>query len=130
MPDLVILEFGHNDACWNIKPFDFEENMSFIIRAIQKANPNAEIIMISPHMANPLSSQYTYQTEYMPCLEALTEEYDGVGICDWNTMTLDIEIKKKGLDIYANNINHPSDWLVRIFATCLIESFKKWAPQT
>ncbi len=124
-PDLVLLEFGHNDACWNIKVDDYIDNMDFLIRACRAYDKDTDVIMVSSHMANPNSDQYTFQTDYLKPLRDLADQYEGVGICDWTTLTLDIQKKKSSFDMYANNINHPADWLERVFATALIESFEK-----
>ena len=124
-PDLVLLEFGHNDACWNIKVDDYIDNMDFLIRACQAYNKETNVIMFASHMANPNAEQYTFQTDYLKPLQDLADQYDGVGICDWTTLTLDIQKKKSSFDMYANNINHPADWLERVFATALMEAFAK-----
>ena len=125
-PDLVLLEFGHNDACWNIKVDTYIDNMDFLIRACRAYdNKDAEVIMFASHMANPNSDQYTFQTDYLKPLQDLADQYEGVGICDWTTLTLDIQKKKSSFDMYANNINHPADWLERVFATALMEAFEK-----
>lgn len=119
-PDLVIIGFGMNDGSLGMSPLAFKENIEFMIRSIQSRNPEADIIVIHTMYANPLSIQNQGQKHYLPELESLKSSY-GIAILDMGSITEELYKTKKGVDILANNINHPSDFLVRIYAAGLIQ---------
>lgn len=119
-PDLVIIGFGMNDGSLGMSPQTFKENIDFMVRSIKSRNPEADIIIIHTIYANPLSIQNQGQKAYLIELQALQTEH-GVALLDMGSITETMYETKKGVDILANNINHPSDFLVRIYAAGLIE---------
>ena len=119
-PDLVIIGFGMNDGSLGMSPQTFKENIDFMVRSIKSRNPEADIIIIHTIYANPLSIQNQGQKAYLAELQALQTEH-GVALLDMGSITETMYETKKGVDILANNINHPSDFLVRIYAAGLIE---------
>lgn len=119
-PDLVIIGFGMNDGSWQIQPHIYKENIEFMIKSIQARNPDAEIILISTILANPLSIQSLNQEDYLKELNDLVNEYSGVGVVDMTSFSKELYMTKRGVDILANNINHPSDFLVRCYVMNLL----------
>lgn len=119
-PDLVIIGFGMNDGSLGVSPLTYKENIEFMIRSIQARNPEADIIVMHTIYANPLSIQNQGQASYLPELTDLQSAY-GVALLDMGSITEELYKTKKGVDILANNINHPSDFLVRIYAAGLIQ---------
>lgn len=118
-PDLVIIGFGMNDGSWNIPPYKFKENIDFVIRSIKARNENTDIILLSTILANPKSIQNSIQEEYLPMLLELQTEYK-VAVVDMTSLSQHLFTIKKGVDILANNINHPSDFLVRCYVSALL----------
>lgn len=119
-PDLVIIGFGMNDGSLGVSPLAYKENIEFMIRSIQSRNSDADIIVMHTIYANPLSIQNQGQASYLIELTALQSAY-GVALLDMGSITEELYKTKKGVDILANNINHPSDFLVRIYAAGLIQ---------
>lgn len=119
-PDLVIIGFGMNDGSLGVSPLTYREHIEFMIRSIQSRHPDADIILIQTIYANPLSIQNQGQKNYLVELEALKDQY-GVALLDMGSITEELYKTKKGVDILSNNINHPSDFLVRIYAAGLIQ---------
>ncbi|MDG0888964.1 SGNH/GDSL hydrolase family protein [Paracholeplasma manati] len=119
-PDLVIIGFGMNDGSLGVSPLAYKENIEFMIRSIQSRHPEADIIVMHTIYANPLSIQNQNQKSYLPELESLQSSY-GIALLDMGSITEELYKTKKGVDILANNINHPSDFLVRIYAAGLIQ---------
>ena len=126
MPDLVIIGFGMNDGCdaFQVPANDYVDNIETMIRSIQ-ANTNAEIIVCSTIIANPDSKQNCIQETYLTPLKNMVEEYEGVALMDMTTFSKDLFTKKKSLDMYANNINHPSDFMVRGYVMNLMTTIEE-----
>ena len=121
-PDLVFLGFGMNDGSWNIKPNDFVSNIEFMIASIQARNQNAEIIVVSTILANPDSTQNAGQENYLEPLKEMVKNYEGVAVMDMTSYSQYLLSKKRSVDILANNINHPSDFLVRGYVSSILTS--------
>lgn len=119
-PDLVVIGFGMNDGSWNISPADFEYNIDFMVRSIQANCPNAEIIIISSLIPNPYSAQMKGQADYLPGLLNIANTYQGVACLDMTTFSQDLFEIKNSFELYANNINHPCDFLARSFVANLM----------
>lgn len=125
-PDLVIIGFGMNDGCdaFQVSATDYVGNIETMIKSIQ-ANTNAEIIVCSTILANPLSKQDCIQQTYLEPLKTMVNEYEGVALMDMTTFSKDLLTKKKALDMYANDINHPSDFLVRGYVMNLMTTIEE-----
>ena len=121
-PDLVFIGFGMNDGSWNVKPADFIYNIEFMVASIQARNPNAEIVLVSTILANPESAQSAGQENYLQPLKELAEGYDGVALMDMTSYSQYLLGRKRSVDILANNINHPSDFLVRGYVSSILAS--------
>ena len=119
-PDLVFLGFGMNDGTWQIKPEDFVYNIEFMIASIKARNQNAEVIVVSTILANPDSTQDAGQKEYLVPLKEMIANYEGVALLDMTSYSEYLLSKKRSVDILANNINHPSDFLVRGYTSCIL----------
>lgn len=121
-PDLVFIGFGMNDGSWNVKPADFIYNIEFMVASIQARNPEAEIVLVSTILANPDSTQSAGQENYLQPLKELAEGYDGVALMDMTSYSQYLLGRKRSVDILANNINHPSDFLVRGYVSSILAS--------
>lgn len=119
-PDLVIIGFGMNDGSWKIPADTFIANIKKIIDAVRAFNPNCEIMTVSTILPNPGSIQYQLQPQYVEPLRKLTESYEGAAMMDMSTFSGDLFKYKNSLDMLANNINHPSDFLVRQYTSNLL----------
>ena len=124
-PDLVIIGFGMNDGSWNISPFDYCYNIDYMVRSIKANCPNAEIIVAATILANPSSSQNKGQANYLPGLKEIVDTYEGVALLDMTTFSQDLLKIKTSFDLYANNINHPCDFMCRSYVANLMQTVEK-----
>jgi len=126
-PDLAIIAFGMNDGAHGIQPDQFKDNILAIMQVIREKSPDCEFLLIGTILANPLSPQDTHQLQFVPALESIAESNPGCAVVDMSTFTQELYKSKKGVDILANNINHPSDFLVRCYVmnimTVLYENY-------
>ena len=121
--DLAILHFGMNDGSWKVTFAEYKSNMQKMIDVLRKHSPECDIIIVSNLVANPLCSQDTELTSsYLTADKELETACERVVTVDMTTLCLELFKTKKGLDLYANDINHPTDFLVRIFVTYITES--------
>ena len=126
-PDLVIIGFGMNDGCdaYQIKVDDYIENIETMIKSIQYNCTDPEIIVCATIIANPDSKQNFMQEQYLEPLKKMVANYEGVVLMDMTTFSKNLFAKKKSLDLYANNINHPNDFVVRGYVANLMTTIEE-----
>ena len=115
-PDLVVIAFGMNDG--NLPKEEHFKQIMAIINGIKEHDPDCDIVLIATTVPNIESTWYQSQVTYI-------EEYqkinlDNVAIVDMTHMHLDLLKKKKFKDMTGNNVNHPNDFLVRIYAQSIL----------
>ncbi|MCI5838195.1 MAG: SGNH/GDSL hydrolase family protein [Christensenellaceae bacterium] len=121
--DLAILHFGMNDGSWKVTWDEYKSNMQKMIDTLRKHSPECDILIISNLVANPLCTQDTELTaSYLSADRELEKENDRTAVVDMTSVCLELLKTKKGLDLYANDINHPTDFFVRLFVTYVTES--------
>jgi lysophospholipase L1-like esterase len=118
-PDLVVIGYGMNDGSLGVNGLTYKENIEFMIRSIKARNSETDIIVIATIVANPDSIQNQGQAAYLAELEDLQATYD-FALLDMTSISQELFKTKRSVDILANNINHPSDFLVRIYAAGLV----------
>ena len=73
--------------------------------------PNAEV-------ANMLVNQYNY----VAALKEIAAERENVAVADVGTISFRLLQCKKFRDVSANNVNHPNDFLHRIYAQTVVKT--------
>ncbi|MBQ4192650.1 MAG: SGNH/GDSL hydrolase family protein [Clostridia bacterium] len=117
-PDLMILAFGMNDG-WRTR----EEYMALteqIVRAVQNGSPETDILLLSsilPHWR--AAGFFGHQIEYEDGLSAFAEREAHVGIAPMTSMHRHLLKRKEYYHATGNNVNHPSDFMARIYAMTL-----------
>ena len=114
-PDLVIIAFGMNDRIAKEK---FKENLQTMISEIRKVNPAAEIILVSSMMANPNWVTIPMHDEQFACREL---ESKGIAFADVRAVHKRLLQQKRFVDMTGNNVNHPNDFLIRIYAQTILQ---------
>ena len=115
-PDLVILGFGMNDRCGME---EYREKTQRLIDAIKKDSPQTEVLLVSTTLPNPLCGTppmyfMAHQEEYAEALRGLCRE--GVGLADVQEVHREINTRKRYIDLTGNWLNHPNDFLARLYA--------------
>lgn len=120
-PDLVIAQWGMNDGSWKVNPDTFIERCDIIIRSIQQ-NTDADILFMKSMLANPLSPQNNgYVQRYSPLMDDFATDY-GIGVLDFTEVCDYLYSLKNPIDLLNNNINHPNDFLARIYADTILRA--------
>jgi lysophospholipase L1-like esterase len=115
-PDLVIIAFGMNDGGRKFPPQTFKENIINIMDVIKHSNPDVEFILVTTSLPNPYWSlaREGQQLNYLPIIKGL--ERSGVAVADVTSVHVELLKRKKYSDMTGNNVNHPNDFLARIYA--------------
>lgn len=111
--DLVIIHFGMNDRL-SVSPAVFEENLKKIMQTARKENPDVEFILVASMVNSPKWTAYGNLAAYRDILKSTSGP--GVGFVDMMTMHLALLDHKRYEDMTGNNVNHPNDFLIRVYA--------------
>lgn len=137
-PDLAVLAFGMNDGSGRIPADVYGANIRGIMDKIRERKPDCDFILVATTLPSreplvrdqPRNSEddlaaeddiafYGTQDDYLPALLAL-ESGEGAVVADMTTMHRCILEKKAFRDVTGNNVNHPNDFIARIYAQVLL----------
>ena len=118
VPDLVIIGFGMNDGTMGMEPEEYISNIKSIMASVRAMSPECEFILIATPLANPDTYFAGRQGEYLPYLKAL--EGDGVAVLDMTSLHSYLLGIKKYSDMTGNNVNHPNDFLIRLYTQAIM----------
>jgi lysophospholipase L1-like esterase len=118
-PDLVIIAFGMNDACY-AEAGEFAANVSDLLQGVRARVPHAEFVLVSPMLPTPECTWVVADRfgEYRTALADLTGE--GVVLADVTTLWRDVVARKDAHDLSGNGLNHPNDFGHRLYAQTLL----------
>ena len=122
-PDLAVVAFGMNDGTEKVSADDFRGNIQKIKESVLAQNKDTEFIFIATTLPNPDSVFDGYQKEYYSELLKCAGENDAVlNMTNIHSKLLE---RKRFIDMTGNNINHPNDFLIRIYAQAMTDLFLK-----
>lgn len=120
-PDLAVIAFGMNDGTEKVPAEEFRKNIEAIKEKVLAQNKDTEFIFVATTLPNSESVFDGYQRQYYDELVRCARENDAV-LNMTNIHSLLLE-RKKFIDMTGNNINHPNDFLIRIYAQAIISLF-------
>ena len=119
-PDLVMIAFGMNDGSGRLPVDQFIGNTRSMIRTIRASNPDAEFVLCATTLPNRLAKGfYGLQEEYEQPLHELADTED-CAFLDMTELHRILLSRKAYHHMTGNNINHPSDFLARLYAQGLL----------
>lgn len=128
-PDLMIVAFGMNDGADPAFSVEmFKNNIREIIEKVRAKCPDTEFILVSTMLPNKELGYNEYvsilqhQKDYLPALSELEKELDGVAVADVTTVHEELLNRKDFRDMSSNNINHPNDFMQRVYAQVILKS--------
>ncbi|MBS6474589.1 MAG: SGNH/GDSL hydrolase family protein [Clostridiales bacterium] len=124
--DLLILSFGMNDA--NTSKDKFKADTKAIVDKIRAANPNMEVILVSCMNPNPRIGWDVNQKLQGGWIKEIAAEskYSGyTAVVDFYAVHKSILQYKTFASTTGNNINHPNDWLIRVYAQNILATMLK-----
>ncbi|MGZ0708543.1 SGNH/GDSL hydrolase family protein [Coraliomargarita sp. W4R53] len=117
-PDLVILGFGMNDAGANFSAETFKSNTESIIQTIRQDNPDTEFLLLMSFQPNSAWRNLDLMESYLDALNSL--QSDGITVADLWTPHAYLLKGKTYWDMTGNHVNHPNDFLVRLYAQVIL----------
>ena len=121
-PDLAVVAFGMNDGTEKVPAKRFRENICGIREKALAANKDTEFIFIATTLPNPESVFDGYQRQYYDELVLCAGERDMV--LNMTKLHSHLLERKRFIDMTGNNINHPNDFLIRIYAQAMLDMFE------
>jgi acyl-CoA thioesterase-1 len=118
-PDLVMVAFGMNDACY-ADAREFASNVAGILGRVREAVPRVEFVLVSPMLPTPECKWVVHSRfdEYRTALAELTGE--GVALADVTRLWHDVVARKNPYDLSGNGFNHPNDFGHRVYAQTIL----------
>jgi lysophospholipase L1-like esterase len=120
-PDLLVLGFGMND--WTLDPTAYRTLIAKIVAKYYAANPNGNVILISSMPANVDTEIEGNQKYFEKELELVAHNYEGTLVAPvYSTYQQLFAMGKNSRDILSNNVNHPNDFGVRVYAQVVLKT--------
>lgn len=116
-PDLVFIGFGMNDLY--LSNDEYKSLILEMIKKIRKANHQVEIVLISSILPNNETEWINFSPKnYHLALNSINLPY--VAHVDITSIHEHMLFRKLYRDTTGNNINHPNDYLIRIYALAIL----------
>ena len=118
-PDLVMIAYGMNHG---EEGSQFEARLRTLLDAVQKAVPQADVILISSMTMALNQGKVTPKfLAYRDALKNLTSPQ--VALADVTTPFVELLKQKNFSDLSGNNYNHPNDFTHRLYAQVICQLF-------
>ena len=124
--DLLILSFGMNNMSTPMS--EFKAATKAIIDTIKAKNPDLEVILVSCMNPNPRVGWDVQQKNQGAALKEIAAEkaYSScTAVVDFYAVHKSILQYKAFASTTGNNINHPNDWLIRVYAQNILAAIIK-----
>jgi hypothetical protein len=100
----------------------YKANLHGIIDTVWKRNADCEFIVVGTMLAKPESPSFSgNQRDFLVPLGELVQENKGVALADVTSAHAFMLTRKKFWDMSGNGVNHPSDFLARVYAQVLLK---------
>lgn len=121
MPDLAVIAFGMNDI--NFSAEQHVKNVKKMIDVVIQNDAKTNIVVITPMLPNPEAFWFSSrQHAFEEPLLKIENDYDNVVVVPITSMHQSILGYKKYADMTGNNINHPNDFLTRIYVQTILKT--------
>jgi acyl-CoA thioesterase-1 len=119
-PDLIVVAYGMNDV-GRRDPKWFAQETRKILDGIRKANPEADVILVSPMLGHNewVHTPREMFAKYRDELKGLTGP--GIALADVTQVWTLLLKQKHDLDLTGNGLNHPNDFGHRLYAQVILE---------
>ena len=125
VPDLCIIAYGMNDSSSKVSPVAYDDNIRSIIREIKNVSENCEFILVNSFPCNPLYERdATLFDGYLKKLNKIAAEDEGghIVVADMQKVGKYYMQTKKYCEISSSNVNHPNDFLHRVYAMNIVST--------
>ncbi len=124
--DLFVVAFGMNDGGSSVRAV--KNNVEKIVDGVLSVAPDTSVVLLSTMVPNPNATNgwYGSQDKQEGQLLNLAKDYtaDGVpcAVTRMTTVSLAVLTRKEFHDYSGNNINHPNDFFIRVYAQTLLQT--------
>lgn len=124
-PDLTVLAFGINDGILVSKD-KYKRNVAEIIKKTRKQLRDAQFLLVDCFTPSPYALTENYQPflgtqrQFWQADRELCDEFEGVDTAPLGSVHDVLLQSKFYADMLVNNINHPNDFLTRLFAQVIL----------
>ncbi len=122
-PDLIFIGFGMNDAYNGRQSAKYIESM---IETVRARYPKCEFVILSCMVPNAeagfLANQPSQPTNY----QSLAEKTEGVAFVNMYACHKKLLESKDFISMSGNNINHPNDWLIRVYGMQILSALVEY----
>ena len=109
---------GMNDGSGRRPPEEFAALTQSIMADVRAKKPEAEFLLVSSICPNREACLYGNQEDYPAALAALCG--NGTVLANVTAVHQELLKRKRYMDMTGNNVNHPNDYLHRIYAQVLM----------
>lgn len=124
--DLFTVAFGMNNAA--LSAGKFVQYTEGIIKRVQTHAPDTGIVMVSTMVPNPeatngwYGNQDQFEAEMITSADAYYENGKNCSVACMTSMSKSVLEHKRFRDYTGNNINHPNDFMSRLYAQMMVET--------
>ncbi len=116
--DLLVIGYGMNDIPAGLTPADTIANINAIADAVRKSNPDLEVLVISTML--PYNDKMNDATGRLyPTAFKNAFDKTGSAVADMTSIHEILLERKDYYSMSGNGINHPNDFLIRIYTQVL-----------
>lgn len=126
--DLAIVAFGMNDG--GMTPTHFAQRTNMIVSKIKSKFPQADVLLIATMLPNKEAKNFYLNQENFADEMLKTCEKEGVAVVNMTAVHASLLKKKRYGDMTGNNVNHPNDYLARVYAQTLFATLQEKAAET
>ena len=119
------MNFGMNNGTTSAKNFQVYTKQT--IAPILEVVPNTAIMLVSPMVSNPYDvysgkNQILFEEPLAALAESYTRAGNACALVSVASLSTSILEHKTFNDYAANNINHPNDFFMRVYAQALLQA--------
>ena len=119
--DLLILGFGMNDL--NTPLETYRARTEEMVQKFRAFNPEGEVVLLAPMLPNVESTWLLNQPLFAEELYKIEGQYPYTAVADMTAIHWDLlATGKRYRDMSANNINHPNDFVARIYGQVILHT--------
>lgn len=130
--DIVFIALGANDSSADRSADLFRIHIQALIDYFRAANPDVSVVVVSSMEINEKIRRNKPDDrrnlrihdlgEYAEALAALEDEYENLAFADVHSAQASVLERKYTEDLIADNLNHPSDYMSRLYAQFLLQT--------
>ncbi len=121
-PDLVMIAFGMNDGRKPGNTAGYEKNIRTMITRLRGKHPEVEIVLVANMLPNEEFSPHEGHFANLEALNRVAGDFDKVAVADVMSVTAAMLERKKFADICGNHVNHPNDFIHRLYASVILRT--------